>query len=246
MESVRVNFLEKVGETDEYINFLKEIEQQSTSGPPKLEGSLHVISVKQRKILYSSVYLQLYNLVESTITLLLEKVAEYANSGGGWLPADLSELLLKEWVKSKAKTHTDLNYDNRLTNALELCQHLVNSLPVLEFSIVKGGGGNWDDAAIEKISQRIGCNLAIEAAILGKIKRKIKDDMGPMVLVKNYRNRLAHGKLTFSECSENVTVSELVELKTMTTEYLTEVIDSYKNFIAAFEFLKPDKRPVLI
>lgn len=243
MESVRVTFLEKVAEIDEYISLLKEIEEQSKSGPPKLEGSAHVITVKQRKILYSSVYLQLYNLVESTITLLLEKVAVYANNGGSRSPADLNERLLKEWVRSKAKTHVDLNFENRLTNALELCQHLVQSLPVLEFSIEKGGGGNWDDAAIEKISQRIGCNLAIQAAILGKIKRKIKDDMGPMSLVKSYRNRLAHGKLTFSECSENVTVSELDELKTMTTDYLTDVIDSYKNFIDTFEFLKPDRRP---
>lgn len=244
MESVRANFLEKVAEIDEYINFLKEIEQQSANGPPKLEGSSHVISVTQRKILYSSVYLQLYNLVESTVNLLLEKVGQCATNGGNWSPADLSEQLLKEWVRSKAKTHADLNYDNRLANALELCQHLVQLMPVLEFSIEKGGGGNWDDNAIEKVSNRIGCSLAIPAEILAKVKQHVKDEMGPMVLVKSYRNRLAHGKLTFSECSENVTVSELFELKETTTKYLTEVIDSYRNFMAAFKFLKPEKRPV--
>ncbi len=62
-----------------------------------------------------------------------------------------------------ARTHIDLNYDNRLERALYLCDHLVQALPIAELRVEKGGGGNWDNNAIENIIQRLGLSPRLSA-----------------------------------------------------------------------------------
>jgi len=56
-------FKERQLEVEIYIDFLQSIEDQAREGPPKLVGAKYPISTQQQKILYSSVYLQLYNLL---------------------------------------------------------------------------------------------------------------------------------------------------------------------------------------
>ena len=83
-----------------------------------------------------------------------------------------------------ARTHVDLSYENRLTSALSLCEHLVAALPVTEFALEKGGGGNWDDGAIEEIAERLGFTLNVDRAVYSGIKRPFRDDLGPLGLVR--------------------------------------------------------------
>ncbi|AHG20731.1 hypothetical protein Z042_14780 [Chania multitudinisentens RB-25] len=236
-------FQERLAEVDAYLAFLSDMELRAQHGPPRLDGVEHPISAQQQRILYSSVYLQLYNLVESTMTRCIEAVTEAAKEGNRWKPSDLSESLRREWVRTIARTHEDLNADNRLHNAFLLCDHLVASLPVAEFNIEKGGGGNWDDQAIEAISKRLGFELVVSQSVYSDIKRRFQDDLGPLSLVKQLRNRLAHGSISFAQCAEDVTVARLLELKEKTVAYLHEVVACFNAYIEGFEYLHPDRRP---
>jgi hypothetical protein len=243
MSALTDGFQERLAEVDAYLDFLSTMDERAKDGPPRLEGAEHPISTQQQRILYSSVYLQLYNLVESTMSRCIEAVAEAAKENGRWRPGDLSAALRSEWVRMMARTHDDLTPAHRLESALSLCDHLVTSLPVTTFLIDKGGGGNWDDQTIEAISKRLGFKLTVSKPVYRAIKRKLQDDLGPLALVKQLRNRLAHGSISFSECAENVTVVQLMDLKEKTAAYLREVVDCFSAYMSTFEYLLPERRP---
>lgn len=243
MSEITVGFEERLQEVEAYLAFLAIMEERAQSGPPRLEGAEQPISTQQQRILYSSVYLQLYNLVEATMARCVEAVAHAAIDNKRWYPADLSDSLRREWVRNVARTHENLTSEHRLDSALELCNHLVGLLPLAAFSIEKGGGGNWDDVSIEAISLRLGCPLQVSAPVYSAVKRPFRDELGPLGVVRKLRNNLAHGSISFAQCAEDVTVARLIELKVTTVNYLREVVGCFNRFIASSEFLRPERRP---
>jgi len=243
MNDLTTGFKERLAEVDAYLDFLWTMEAQAQQGPPRFEGAEHPITAQQQRILYSSVYLQLYNLVESTMSRCIEAVAEAARENGRWKPSDLTVDLRREWVRVTARTHEILTPEHRLESAIRLCEHLVESLPIAAFDIDKGGGGNWDDSAIEAFSRRLGFQLMVSTPVYQAIKQPFRDDLGPLALVKQFRNRLAHGSISFAQCAEDVTVARLMDLKDRTVDYLTEVVDCFAVYVDGFEYLLPEKRP---
>lgn len=242
MHKLLAAFEERLAEVNTYLDFLVSLDEQTKRGPPRLEGAREAITAEQQRILYSSVYLHLYNLVESTMTRCIEEVAQATHSAGCWVPKDLNLALRKEWVRLKARTHTDLTPEHRLASALNLFEDLVVHKPLSEFEFERGGGGNWDDDAIQKMSERLGCNLTIEKSY-SAIKRPGRDGLKPLSLVKELRNSLAHGKISFAECAQNSSVGELLELREKTALYLREVVISFIDYLIKFEFLLPQHRP---
>lgn len=241
--NLAIGFQERLAEVDAYLEFLSTMEAQAQEGPPRIAGAEHPITTQQQRILYSSVYLQLYSLVEATMSRCIEAVAEAAKENAQWKPGDLSASIMREWVRVTARTHAELAPENRLESALHLCQHLVASLPISAFDIEKGGGGNWDDFEIEAFSKRLGFRLVVSRPVYSAVKRPFRDDLGPLALVKQLRNRLAHGSISFAQCAEDVTVGRLVELKDRTVNYLREVVECFAKYIDGFEYLLPARRP---
>jgi MAE_28990/MAE_18760-like HEPN len=236
-------FEERLLEIEAYLSFLEGVEIEARSGPPRLGSDGALITTQQQRILYSGVFLQLYNLVESTVVRCLDGVTQAAIALGRWSPGDLTAELRREWVRVMARTHVDMSYDNRLESALDLCNHLVSALPVTGFRMEKGGGGNWDDYTIEQIVDRLGFRLSVDRTVYSSIKRPIRDDLGPLGLVKKLRNNLAHGNISFAECGENITVGELRDLVDCTAAYLREVVKAFLKYIEDHGFLVEAKRP---
>jgi len=236
-------FEDRLGEVETYIDFLQSLEESATGGRPKLENYEHAISPHQQKILYSTVYIQLYNLVEATITLCVEAVVKAIVQGSSYQVSSLTEALRSEWIRGIARTNVELNYHNRFQAAIKLYDHLLEQLPITDFVIEKGGGGNWDVDAIEKIIQRIGFSSNVSPAVYQSVKRPIRNGKGSLELVKKMRNDLAHGSISFVECANEVSVSELRILKDNTVNYLKEIVDNFASYIEGFEYLIPEERP---
>ena len=181
-----IAFEDRLQEIDAYLTLLDALERQIREGPPRIGGEL--ITTQQQKILYSSVYLQLYNLVEATANWCVNAVTAAAADAGRWRPGDLATELRREWVRTHSRTHIELNVENRLATAVEFCDRLIQGLPVTEWEIEKGGGGNWDDQALENITARIGFELRVSLEAYQGIKRKMREDQGALGLVKLLRN----------------------------------------------------------
>lgn len=245
MEELGRAFEERLQEIQSYLEFLEGVEAEASSGPPRLGSTGALITTQQQRILYSGVFLQLYNLVEATVVRCLDSVTEAALGVGTWAPGDLTTELRREWVRVIARTHVDLNYEHRLESALTLCGHLVESLPVNSFKVEKGGGGNWDDSEIETIAARLGFKINVSRKVYKNIKQPFRDDLGPLALVKKFRNSLAHGSISFAECGENLTVRELRDLIERTAAYLREVVKAFRAYIDKHEYLVPAKRPAV-
>jgi hypothetical protein len=243
MSTLVDSFQERRAEVEAYLDLLSAMEDGTKKGPPRFEGAARPITVEQQKILYSTVYLQLYNLVEATVSLCIQGVIEAARDNAKWAPSDLNDDLRREWVRAVARTHEQLNPDNRLKHALVLCDHLISTLPIDSFDLDIGGGGNWDDSAIELMTKRLGFRLRIGRPIYAAIKRPIRDELGSLALVKNLRNRLAHGSISFVECSENETFSGLERLANSTLSYLEAVVGCFEKYLEGYEYLLPDRRP---
>jgi len=223
-------FDERYSEIKAYLSFLQNIEDAAREGIPRFRGTNAPITTQQKKILNSSLYLQLYNLVEATVLRCLEAVVTAIETAERH-PSELNNSLRTEWVRSIARTHTDLGPDRRLKAALDLCEQLLQQMPVKNFKIESGSGGNWDDSSIEKICKRVGFRLKLSHSVSRAAKRPVRDDMGALKLVKNRRNRLAHGSLSFVDCSDDVTVAELKELASAVGDYLREAVECFLSFI---------------
>jgi hypothetical protein len=243
MSAFEVAFNERLSEIDSYLDLIAAFEDQVRTGPPRVGVDGPVVSALQQRILYSSVYLQLYNLIEATITRCIEGVCDAITTGDQWHPADLTMNFRREWVRYIARTHTDLNYENRLQSSLNMCDHLVQTLPVGKLEIEKGGGGNWDDEEIFRLAERLGVSLQISAESNAAVKRPFRNDKGALSLIVKLRNDLAHGNISFGECGAGITVGELRDLKNTTAAYLTEVVAQFKAFIGTHQFLTPHVRP---
>ncbi|MGA5312296.1 MAE_28990/MAE_18760 family HEPN-like nuclease [Micromonospora taraxaci] len=237
-------FEERFDEVSDYLDLLEQLEAVTASGPPRIAVSDYRITTSQRRILYSSVYLQLYNLVEATVSRCIGAITDAASSAEQWLPHQLNGELQREWVRAMARTHVDMTPEKRLKFALELSNHITNQLPIADFVIDIGGGGNWDDEAIFKVGKRLGCRITVSPEIGEAVKRKISgSEHGPLKLVKVRRNDLAHGSLSFVECAQNLVVSELRETATHVGNYLREVISCFTQYVASHAFLRPDHQP---
>lgn len=233
MENVRTTFSDRVREIDGYYQFLSFLDQGIMTGSSLLKIQNEEISIDPslQKTLFAGVYLHLYNLVESTVTLLLKAVEQAVinevNANGIGVLRNEIQLL---WLRYIAGTHDALPPEKRLEKALSLCGFFIENLP-FELEIPKGGGGNWDNENIRILAQRMGMNLNIPRVINTSIKRPIKDGKGVIQIITLTRNKLAHGEISFSECGEQLTISAAKEHIDITKKYLLAVIDCFDDYL---------------
>lgn len=244
MSDLTDRFGERFGEIEIYLELVDGIERVVRSGVPRLGDDGPTITAPQQRILHSSVYLQLYNLVEATINSCLDAVSKAAMRRAKWAPGDLTAELRKEWVRYMARTHLPTTGpDKRLEDAIGLCNHLVASLPVAEFEIERGGGGNWDDRAIKKMATRIGFELRISRRVEREVKRVVRNDLGSLALIVELRNALAHGRLSFVDCGQDDSAAELRVLANRVASYLREVIGAFDRYVEEHRYILPERRP---
>lgn len=232
MELVRSVFNERVDDIESYFELVNNIELAISSGGAVLHfnSTSYTVKPEQQKIMYSSIYLHLYNLIESTISTIIEAVERHATIGINGKLELLTAKMRKLYVTSVAAPYELLTNEKRLEKALLLFEQVLNLQPI-DIKIPPGGGGNWDVSEIEKLSKNIGVNITLSASLRQKVMRPFRDDKAPIRLIKEIRNKLAHGSISFTECGNNHVASDFRKLIDIVKDYLKYIIDQYDAYI---------------
>ncbi|APD88567.1 hypothetical protein BM524_01365 [Alteromonas mediterranea] len=232
MQLVRDTFDERISDIESYFDLVSNLERAVGSGGAvfDVDGLGYRVKPEQQKIMYSGIYLHLYNLIESTISLLIDAVERHAAEGINGQLTLLTENMKKLYVKSVASPFESLSNDKRFEKAIDLFEQVLSIKPI-ELKIPPGGGGNWDSQEIKRLSNSIGINLLLPRNLNRKINEKFRDDKAPIRLIKEVRNKLAHGSLSFTQCGDNHVASDFRKLIDIVKEYLSFIIQSYDDFI---------------
>lgn len=209
MISVKSDFEEKKIDIDILLNHINEVSIYKGA-------NVHKVA-----ILKSSFMLLLYNTIESTISLLLEKVHETASIHNYGELSDKLKLLFVEYYfvsqsGNKHKQHLDMI--------------MLNSAQFPSFNEfdkrVKTFSGNLDAREIDNVLSKYG---------IGKIQSEKREKL---LIVKNLRNKIAHGEVMFKESCRNLTISELDQIRNATVLAMQDAIAKTEHFIEQSRYLK--------
>ena len=198
-------YLERLEEVREYLNFINILYNNLDNNKiiyNTIESSVsktYQLSNTLEHTMYSSIYLMLYNLVESSSNSIIYSIHENIDIQR-IKPRDLNTKIYKNFL-----VHFR-NYLNE-TNISELEKNRGISeeeifIKLLSDFYTKEGffNGNIDYRSLTKIAREYGFQIKhIEN------KEFSKEDL---LIVKNRRNKLAHGAYSFSECGKSVTFQE--------------------------------------
>lgn len=114
--------------------------------------------------------------------------------------------------------HKKENHDDYKENHDD---YIVDTVFDLSYSRIKKSlnlfSGNLDSRSIKKVCKKVGVNLTDD----------IKEPV--LLIVKNNRNKLAHGETKFNNTCQDITLNEIEEISNKTQKYLIKVIDKYEE-----------------
>lgn len=205
---------------------------EETSG-----SDLHV-QVRHINTIKSGLLVHLYNIVEAVTTRTLETVGRTVVTKR---PALWTEAVLKEWVRAAVWSGEERIGDGAFNRLAGVSRTLVSGLAPKEFA-VKGEPGSWDDEAIKKVAERLGCRLVFTPEIRRAAFEKVyRDDTTAMKFLAARRNAIAHGSTTFEEGARNMTLDNLEELAGRVLPFLKAVTECYQAYLDGEAYLQAEE-----
>ncbi len=228
MQSLKHELRLREDEADSLVKFLELMESDGD-----LTGSLKEYMGRDNTTLMTSMkagmVLMLYNAVESTMTRGLEKlhivlmeqdlVFDECN--------DAIRQLLMVYYENMREKSPDIN--RRAPHILQLYDYMRGST---SFPLSYGQlcqfyslySGNLDAREIVSVLKKYGVGF--------------EEKISELKTIKDNRNHLAHGELTFEEVGRELSVPQLKNMKEKTFEYMEKVIDSVDAFIKEKRYKK--------
>lgn len=233
MHQIRFDFRERCLEITGYLDTLLFIEQHGSEIVSRDRKRRREIDITTRHVLKASVFIHLYNLVESTVAACLQRVAlEIESCCIGY--AQLTDEWRASLLRELGKASQSLGPESRLSNLVDVCNLLFSGDPLAFKPAI--AGGNLDDSLIEKLLKRHGIDLILPRGLQTQVKKHVVDEQGPLAVIKVRRNELAHGLTSFGDCGRNVSVPELRAWTAATIRYLRRIIEQFEGYIVGRGF----------
>ena len=197
------------------------------------------------KILKSNTILLFYNLIEGTISSLMN---EFFGSINKEKPKfkNLENPIKKIWLRYKHKSFGvgDKKTDDYIINTIEsIIEEIIEISPksVKDSELGTKLIHNYDAYSSETRSNEISGNLDARKirelfALYGL--PSINRGCDSMIKVKNKRNSLAHGNETFAQVGSNFTIDELYKMKIEITNFLEYLLHETESFLNDKKYLK--------
>ncbi|MCQ2336378.1 MAG: MAE_28990/MAE_18760 family HEPN-like nuclease [Paludibacteraceae bacterium] len=232
--SFEIEFQNRCKDVDNFFDLLTFIDNIAYQKKIEIKGESfdgvemkHCITNDEQKILRSTAYLVLYNLIESTINLVVNSIVDSIND---------EQIELEKLKDNYKKKYLESIFGNKNTigKLTVLGMELLDTIfqhKNIEFENLKFGiSGNLDYKKTLHILNNLGC--------VGKYCNNTTDLKLAMKRIKDYRNRLAHGEASFVDCGSNIVISDIKSDYTIIHEFLDNVMSLLTNFIDNKEYLK--------
>lgn len=171
------------------------------------------------KILKSNLLLMLYNLIEACIVSGMLEIYEKLKADTCAYNDVISEIQ-KIWSNYQISqiygpTTVKLTYEKKVQNII----HSIFAKEPIELTKgVLNISGNLDAQKIKKL-----CDIH-------RIRYAANDDIGALKVIKDRRNSLAHGDVSFSECARDLAVGDLEGIKNGTLKFIKDILHGMEKY----------------
>lgn len=215
MRAFTQEYDKRKSEIDSYIDLLDAMSNDGTK-ITDFDENTTVITVQQQKVCKASCYLLIYNLVEATVMNGVQSIYNRIQDEGLDF-SSIMDLLKKVWWHSKGESLTSTPKGELIETVYNYyCE--TNSGTNLNFNnFVSGVSGNMDADGIRNVCHKYGIDAVSDGRHLGNVKQ--------------YRNWLAHGNKSFSDIGQDVTVTQLREIKSNVFAFLDEYVNNVNTYL---------------
>lgn len=214
---IEANFqrrIQDVNEIYQLLQFLLSIETHKGNPLKNPETGEHVIVTQEMQCIAKAQFLiVLYNLVESTVCDCLNGV--YDTIWDDHLVfQELSDEMKKMWR----------NYLRRKNSPeASKSEEEMKDMPIKFDTLAMNISGSLDFRKIQEVFSKHGCLLDTTS------RETIANSF---LVVKNKRNSLAHGNVSFSACGSNYLLSDLLKFKVHIVDYMGDVVERTNKYIS--------------
>lgn len=192
------------------------------------------VEVRHVNTIKSGLLIHLYNIVEAITTRTLSTVGQTVVAER---PRCWTESVLKEWVRAEVWSGDERIGDGALRRLTQVSGTLASGNSPAAF-VVKGEPGSWDDKAIKKVAERLGCELNLSPEVRrAAYETAYRDESTAMEYLAGRRNAIAHGTSTFEAGANDLTLQDLEGLGKRVLPFLRAVADSYQSFLENKDYL---------
>lgn len=240
MSDLKYIYNNRKEEVNYYLDLLCKIDQATQTGRVFITGANKEpklnVSQKQIKMLHSTIFLYLYNLIEWTISSFVNQI-EILFQGGAYKPKDLPDEIFNLWIATLLQIDKNITYQNKIKSGKFIYEIGLNKKCIdknfrFDKRLYKK---NLDLHAIEDILKKFDLQLKLSKACNDAINKKIFNDSNIISTIREQRNKLAHGALSFSDASDGYdfkTLAEWVKITLIFTDELVTILDNYIDRIS--------------
>lgn len=172
------------------------------------------------KILKSNYILMLYNLIEACVVSGLMEIYEELQRDGCSYNDVIDEIKAiwrnRQIANVYQKTATQVAYERKVE---QIIQEIKNRVPiVLTREELRPLGGNLDSKKIMKLCDK------------HRIRYVNTTEGEKLRIVKQKRNDLAHGTVSFSDCARDFTIEDLNEIKEDVILFMQEILSGMQKY----------------
>lgn len=226
MKEIFREYKARVIEVNLYFDFLSSIVSEDTHLYSINNDESQPVSTEIQKILKANFFLILYNLVEAMIKKSIQEIYDSIERDGLSYKSTRPEIQ-KILINHKFKKFQELSPTSFMITIEELLADILNDVIVKLDPESIPISGNLDAKKIRGLARVYG---------FSEITRKAKRGGSDLLIVKNQRNFLAHGNLTFSECGRNYDINDLKKIKNEVIHYVEDIIKNIKEYIDAKDY----------
>ncbi|MCH9674574.1 MAG: hypothetical protein K0U93_24255 [Gammaproteobacteria bacterium] len=186
------------------------------------------LSARHLLTMKSGLVVHLYNIVEAIMSRAIDQVGDAV---GAVRPRDWSASALREWLREYAVARVEGSEDNRLKTVHDMSLRLLGETP-LGPQRFKKPTGTWTDKRIATFAKRLGVNFELPEEMWRRIAPKSElGDVSPLEFLADRRNAIAHGRRSFEEGANDLTLVGIRELANVTLDYLELTANAFQAYI---------------